>query len=54
MTEIRALLTEVEAKTRSQDKSIAAIEQSSQDTAARLSETLDKLKQLPLVGGKFK
>ena len=54
MTEIRALLTEVQAKLRSQDKSIAAIEQSLEDTAARLHQTLDRLKELPFFGGKFK
>lgn len=54
MTELRTLLTKVDAKLGSQDGSIAALEQVSQDTATRLNQTLDKLKQLPLFGGKFK
>lgn len=32
----------------------AALEKAAQDTANRLDQTLDKLKQLPLFGGKFK
>lgn len=35
-------------------RGIAALEKSSQGTAERLDQTLDKLKQLPLLGGKFK
>jgi chromosome segregation ATPase len=55
VAELRLLLTKVEAKLGPQDGAIAALEQASQDTATRLNQTLDKLKQLPLfLGGKFK
>lgn len=37
-----------------QDGAIAALAQASQQTATRLAETLEKLKQVPLVGGKFR
>ena len=54
VNELRALLAEVQTGLRSQGKSIATLDSASQDTSARLNQTLDKLKQLPLVGGKFK
>ena len=54
ITELRTLLTKVQTKLSSQDGSLSAIAQASQNTATRLDQTLDKLKQLPLVGGKFK
>ena len=42
------------AKLHAQDGAIAVQTQASQQTATRLTETLDKLKQVPLVGGKFR
>ena len=53
--EVTTSLVNVETKIHSQDGAIAAFEKSSQGTAERLDQTLDKLKQLPLfLGGKFK
>lgn len=52
--ELRALLTKVQSNLRSQEGSIAALAQALQSTTTRLDQTLDKLKQLPMVGGKFK
>ena len=54
VTELKALLTEVQAGMRSQNESLGALGQLSRDTASRLNQTLDKLKHIPLVGGKFK
>jgi len=54
VAELRLLLTTVETKLGLQDGAIAALSQTSQETAKRLNQTLDKLKQLPLLGGKFK
>jgi hypothetical protein len=47
-------LAKVQAKLATQGGANAARDSFLQATAARLDETLDKLKQLPLVGGKFK
>jgi len=52
--EVRAMLTKVLTEIEVQSRAIAALTRSSQDTDARLSQTIEKLKQLPLVGGKFK
>lgn len=52
--EVTTSLVNVETKIHSQDGAIAAFKKSSQGTAERLDQTLDKLKQLPLLGGKFK
>ena len=52
--EVTTSLVNVETKIHSQDGAIAAFEKSSQGTAERLDQTLDKLKQLPFLGGKFK
>jgi ABC-type transporter Mla subunit MlaD len=54
INELRTLLAEVQGKLRSQDGSISSMSQASQDTAMRLEQALEKLKQLPLIGGKFK
>lgn len=54
VNELKALLTEVQTGLRSQGESIATLASASQDTSTLLNQTLDKLKLLPLVGGKFK
>lgn len=54
ISEVKALLAEVQAGLRSHGEAIAGLDSSLKDTATRLNQTLEKLKQLPLVGGKFK
>lgn len=54
LNELKALLAEAQAGLGSQGESIAILDSTSQDISTRLNQTLHKLKQLPLVGGKFK
>lgn len=51
VTELRLLLTKAEAKIGSQEGVIAALSQTSQDTAKRLNQTLEKLKKSIITGG---
>jgi chromosome segregation ATPase len=52
--ELKGLLADVQTSLTAQDRAHVALNSSLQTTAARLDKTLDKLKQLPLVGCKFK
>lgn len=54
ITELRTVLTETNATVRSQAGSITALDSSLQATSTCLNETLEKLKQLPLLGSRFK
>lgn len=51
---LKSLLATVQDGLRSQSETIASVDSSLQDTTTRFDQTLEKLKQLPLVGGKFK
>lgn len=51
---LKSLLSDAQTGLRSQADSIVRIDSSSRENAARLSETIERLKQLPLVGNKFK
>jgi chromosome segregation ATPase len=51
VTELRLLLTKAEAKIGSQEGAITALSQTSQDTAKRLDQTLEKLKKSIITGG---
>jgi chromosome segregation ATPase len=51
---LRKLLVEVQAELGSQRESIDALGSSLEATTTRLNQTLDKLRQLPLVGSKFR
>ena len=53
-TTLRNVLAEVQASLTSQGKALTALEDSSKDTAARLNETLEKLKKSFFVRGAFK
>lgn len=52
--ELKTLLTEVQAGLRFQGESVSALDASLQETSTQLSQTIDKLRHLPLVGAKFK
>lgn len=52
--ELKSLLATVQDGLRSHGETIADVDSSLQDTTARFNQTLEKLKHLPLVGGKFK
>jgi hypothetical protein len=54
VSELKALLSEVGTVSRSQNESIDALDRSLQATTRLVDQTIDKLKHLPLVGGKFK
>ena len=54
VNELKALLAEVQAGSHSQGESISALDTSLQETSTQLSQTIEKLRHLPLVGGKFK
>jgi len=54
ISELKALLTQVQAGLCSQGESISTLDSSLQETSTQMSQTLDKLRHLPLVGGKFK
>lgn len=54
ISEVKTLLTEVQAGLRFQGESVAALDTSLQETSTQLSQTIEKLRHLPLVGGKFK
>ena len=54
ISELKTLLSEVQAGLRSQGQSVAALDTSLQETSTQLSQTIEKLRHLPLVGGKFK
>jgi DNA repair exonuclease SbcCD ATPase subunit len=51
---LKSVLAEVQRSLASQGQALTTLEHSSQDTAARLGETLEKLKKSFFVGGKFK
>ena len=53
VAELRLLLTRVEAKMDPQDGAITALRQTSQDTAKRFDQTLDKLKKTSIIGRNF-
>jgi chromosome segregation ATPase len=53
-TTLRNVLAEVQGSLTSQGKALAALEDFSKDTEARLNQTLEKLKKSFFVGGKFK
>lgn len=54
ITELRLLLTKAEAQFKSKDDAIAKLSETSQVTARRLEETLDKLKSSYFTRGNFK
>jgi len=54
VAELHSLLAGVQEGMRSQGESIAGLDSCLQDTTTRFNQTLERLKQLPLVGGKFK
>jgi len=53
-TALRDVLAEVQASLAAQIQVLTTLEASSQDTAARLNETVEKLKKSFFIGGKFK
>jgi chromosome segregation ATPase len=52
--ELKALLSDAHGHLHSQSELIGSLDSSLQDTTMRLNQTLETLKHLPLVGGKFK
>ncbi len=54
ISELKVRLTEVQGGLRSQNESVSALGASLQATSAQLGQTIEVLRQLPLVGGKFK
>jgi chromosome segregation ATPase len=54
IADLKSLLAGFQEASRFQGETIAAVDSSLQETTARFDQTLEKLKQLPLVGGKFK
>lgn len=54
MEGLKGLLANVQTGLTSQDQANVALKLTLETTAARLEQTIDKLKQIPLVGSKFK